>query len=299
MLVGAVAQSRTFVRDQPVEVLRLVAAVGIVLFHAGAATGIAGAGLVIFILLTTAMEAGPNWSRPRSVTTLAAGLLIPWALWWLFYGAVDLARGESLLGSGSPAGGILYGTAAHLWYLPFMFAVLVAVGVAKARLPRMAVLLISGCAAIGLVGLAGLWRPWTLALGAPWAQYGDALPIVFAGLCIGAAVRLETRVLAGAMLVCAAVASALTSHIAAAVPLLAGLIPTLWLLLHPHRPSWNIEWLSRCAFGVYLMHPFWLSALGPVIPDAPMLRGLLAFAISLAVTWGIRRYTPSVARWIV
>ena len=285
-------------RDQSFELLRLVAAFGIVLFHAGAPGSSVGfGGIVVFIVVSVAMEVGPNWERRRSLASLAGFFLVPWAIWWVGYGLINVVRGRGLLPPGPIVGTVLSGTAPHLWYLPFMCAVLIGVGAGKALLSKRAVFLGSGVIALGLLASVKWWWPWSLHQGAPWAQYCQAVPLVFAGLFLGAAMHRRATLAAGAILIVWMVAAVVVSR--ADIGVLLGLILTVVLLLRPLPLRWNVEKLSRCTYGVYLMHPFWLMAFAPLLGGIPLLRVTAAFGAALAATWALRRYTPSIARWVV
>jgi hypothetical protein len=286
------------VRDQSIELLRIAAAFGIVLFHAGASGAAVGyAGIVIFILLSVAAEVGPNRDRRRSPVSLAAFFLIPWAVWWLVYGAINLVRGRALLPPGPTINAVLDGTAPHLWYLPFMCGVLLCVSAGKTLVSRPVLLVGSGLVAMGLFASAGSWLPWAMRMGAPWAQYSQALTAVFAGLCLGAAVQPRIKIGVAAILVIGVATTALPTDVAVGV--LVGLVATTTLLVRPLPVRWNVEEISRCTYGVYLMHPLWLSVFAPALGGLPWLRVVAAFSASLAATWSLRRLAPSLARFVV
>jgi len=84
-------------RNQAIESLRVVAAFGIVAFHAKVAGAQAFyAGLVVFLFLAPMFEAGPNWLRKRGTGELARTLLLPYAFWYLFYLAANFFVGKPL-----------------------------------------------------------------------------------------------------------------------------------------------------------------------------------------------------------
>lgn len=97
-------------RNQNLELVRIAAAFGIVLFHSqanGAAIGYSG--LIAFVILSA------MFARPASPTALAKGILLPWAFWSIAYGVVNLAlRGYVFRPDLTPIGAVLYGTGVHL-----------------------------------------------------------------------------------------------------------------------------------------------------------------------------------------
>ena len=114
--------------------------------------------------------------------------LVPWIFWSLAYGAFNLLRHRPLWPAElDPVSGLLYGTSAHLWFMPFMFAVLLLLGFAKARMAPAAMFWTSLAVALALLLAAPVVRPWSLALGPPYAQWVHAAAPVFAGIVMGLA----------------------------------------------------------------------------------------------------------------
>ena len=113
-------------KNQAIELLRIVAAFGIIWFHSKLPEfGIVSyGGLVIFLTFSSYFAAIAPISRPDYLLRLGKRLLLPWAAWWLVYGALNLADHRPLLLPHHDITlGVLTGTHIHLWYLPFIFAV--------------------------------------------------------------------------------------------------------------------------------------------------------------------------------
>lgn len=178
-------------RDSAVEWLRVAGAAGIVWFHAGVAGSYWGyAGLVVFLLLSMMFEAGPNIAKPPSVSRLAKRLLVPWLVWWVVFGALNIIRHLPIIDTSH---GLLLDVLAspsiHLWYLPFVFGVIILFGFVKGSLSTSAIAIGSAVIACALIWAIPLWRPLSLAAGYPLAQWAHAAAPVFTGILFGCAVR--------------------------------------------------------------------------------------------------------------
>ena len=114
-------------RNGTLDYARLLAAFGIVFFHAGAPGGAIGYAALPFFLMLLVVLAFPGAVRvsfPAYLRGRVQRLLVPWVIWSGVYGVLKLAE---LVVTGAPFGSefslnmILTGTALHLWFLPFAF----------------------------------------------------------------------------------------------------------------------------------------------------------------------------------
>ena len=177
---------------------RLLAVVGIIWFHAHAPGAVIGyAGLAFFLLLLVhlalpqAMRARPKAHRAPAFWRYAAGrgqrLLLPWLIASVAYGLlklVDVSRGAPFGAEFRPSMW-LTGPALHLWFLPFAFAVCLALWplgrwlrVYRRRHATPLAFVFAGVALM-LLGLAQS-RPDTV----PLAQWTYAMPIVTFGVAL-------------------------------------------------------------------------------------------------------------------
>lgn len=288
-------------RNQSLELLRIVAIFGVVLFHAHAPGGSVGyAGLVAFIVMSASFEVGLNWDRQRTVWSLARTFLVPWSVWLVVYGAVNIAKDDPVLLRERSAGqSILSGSAPHLWYLPFIFVALAGVSLLKARVPRPALAIWSWGAATVMLALVGFWRPWSEHVGAPVAQYAHGLFPLFAGLALGAAASRATWLWIFGTLCAGTLTIALLPYPGVGIAYLVGVVPTALLMRRPIRLPFDVEPVSRCTFGVYLAHPLALSLSKPVLRHHPFGWVAVSFLMALTGTWLLKRLLPSVANWVV
>jgi hypothetical protein len=287
----------TKARDQAIEALRIVAAYGIVAFHCGAPLRSIGyAGLIVFILLATLLDVKFNWRRKRSPAELAVRLLVPWLFWFAFYGAINGLRGRPVLIDMNAIPGILYGPSPHLWYLPFIFCVLVALNSVKGRISPERLFWVSLLIAATLLVTAHFWRPISALWVPPMPQWMHAAPIVFVGVAMGLAERVRYG-RASAIVVLT------ISLMAAARPFLPGISDTYtigivlvvavaWLGPQVMPSNWNVSALSSCMMGVYLTHIFWLDADLLFFGERNYVSATIIFFVSLGTVWAARRFFP-------
>lgn len=286
-----------------IDLLRFLAALGIVADHAmGRDFWFLGyPSLALFLILIAYFGVG-SWRRHgggRFWSSRAARLLKPWLFWCLFYRLVLEWRRDGPFELLSDPWSLLVGPSIHLWFLPFAALALVFVppiardmdsraGLVRASL-AVAVLWIL----LGLVharaGPAG-WLEGGAALPPPLPQWAFALPIYLWGAVAAVGHRLGAAwIPLAAAAAGSAVMTALNPDQASWQLILAALIfEGVW------RWPGGGEWMTRAAgyaFGLYLMHPFWVlvgyKVMGPgMAPWAGFLWGVLG---SLAGTWLFKR----------
>lgn len=246
---------------------RLVAVIGIIWFHAQAPGALIGySGLAFFLMLLVhlalpqAAKVRDQAHRAPAFLRYAAArgqrLLWPWLIASIAYGALKLI--EVL--RGSPWGAEfqtsmwLTGTALHLWFLPFAFAVSLALW-PLGRLLRQhggghttpLAFILTGLA------LASLALAQEAALVIPLAQWAYALPAVLFGAGL-ALVRTKGQHMLGLLtffLCCALAANWITGLPEIG---LAGLAMILCRLC-PLPPSVLSQLAARWALALYLIHP--------------------------------------------
>ena len=296
---SAVSTRHAAPRRQDIEALRLLSCWGIVSFHvrpAGAAW--AYGGLVAFIVLSVylggAGAAQPPWGRIRQ---RARRLLLPWALWAAAYGGLNLARG----GAFWPAdhgllAAVLAGPSIHLWYLPFMFACLLALDALRWLLPPRLLSTGAGLAAVAVVATVPLWRPLSLHWHYPWLQWMDALAPLLVGVFLSGAAALPRAQRLALYAALGLAVAWVCSQEWLGPALLLGLGATA--LVASGRTAGLVHLdltpLSGCTFGIYLVHiAVWTLLLDHgwapprLLPEAIVL-------ISLGLVAALRRIAP---RW--
>lgn len=284
-------------RNQAVEALRILAAFGIVVFHGGGAwAGYFYTGLIVFVVLSPMIDAHYNWDRQRPVAVLARSLLIPWGFWLAVYAVFDVARHKPVLPSGNPLLGILAGTSVHLWFLPFIFLVLVALGRIKRHVRPPLAFLGSAVLLLAILGTAEIWRPMSQTWPQPLPQWIHAIGAVFAGAAIGLTARADRLRIPGLALIAAALLIAIYQGVSG-VALTYGLgIPlttaAVFLGKHWWPARWSVQPVADCMMGVYLIHPILLSVAGVLAAHGTLLQAAIAFLLSFALIFTARRLVP-------
>ena len=245
-------------RESYIELLRFIAAVGIVFFHSQTpGYEFCHAGVAFFAGLTGGMAfRSPN----RRVPLIASRLLIAWAFWWLTHTAVNVL--ETLLKD--PAYGwasefrwpmLFYGPSIYLWYLPFAFVATVAVSAIGRRMSGSAAALVFTATFLAsLAAIADLRHEQWIS---PFSEWANTIPAVLAGVAIYSA---TTN--CGSLLALAACLGALvgarhnglfSSHFF--VSYVTGLSTLASIRFISIPQSHTIERLGALSLGIYLTHP--------------------------------------------
>ncbi len=282
-------------RNQNIELLRIIAAYGIVEFHSGAPlAGIAFGGVVAFTVLANLFQVCDP-TRQRSRSALATSLLVPWAFWMLVYGALNLIFRGYLLNPDLPIiYGLGIGPGGHLWFLPFIFVALITNRALVQLIGPMWLMAASLVLLLGLVA-SGWWvEQWQTALD-PLSQYAHALPGLMIGTALGCGLASRHRRLA---LIATALAGLVLAYwqfaetdMAAGWQYPVAIAAVLAALLLPALP-FNVEPVSRCMMGVYLVHMGMLSLCNQLTGEHQLVTVVLAFGLSLAGVWTVRRFVP-------
>ncbi|HTO69924.1 MAG TPA: acyltransferase [Myxococcota bacterium] len=240
--------------------LRVIAACGIVWFHADEVSprrGIGYAGLPVFAAVAFFLL-GRGVAKD-SLGSFAAKrmrrLAVPFVAWSAFYTVerAVLNRGVEL-----HAGllDLLAGPEVHLWYLPFLLVASLAVA-AVVRATR------GSWLAYGSMSACGVWIFSAQALGAqldkPLGQWWYALPAALFGLGLGHTRARRERWRFAALVTPAVLLLAWHSRAARPVDALsyALAIPLVVVATLFDLPrSASVERLSELTMGVYLLHPF-------------------------------------------
>jgi len=288
-------------KRQEIELLRIFSAFGIIWYHS-ASTGrdVAYAGLVAFLIISLYFSAKIK-SPPKPVLERAKILLLPWIVWSIFYGAINLVQNRPFfsLDNGITAG-LLTGASLHLWYMPFIFIVIIIFDYIKRYLT--ASMLCYACVALALtlLWLNSSWHPLALALGAPYAQYAHALDGVFIGVFFANCSALPRAMRAGFIAAILAFVLLFSWSVPGmGITYLVGIALAAIILL----PDWNMRFpvnisvLSECTLGIYLSHVFWIKVVSKFGIQSEIALSLLVFGISALTILALKRFAPRVARY--
>jgi surface polysaccharide O-acyltransferase-like enzyme len=199
--------------------------------------------------------------------------------------------------------GLLAGTQIHLWFLPYIFAVSVALDflVPRANLAWLG----RSCAlaSVALLGTISLWWPWAVSHGYPTQQYCHAVAALLIGVFLACAPRVGRGWLL--VLLAAVLGTALVqlqgNRQFVGAPYLTGAGLCAWVLLKPPSlPDWlDVTPISQCTFGIYLSHVFFRDLYESIERVPEWSEPYLTFATALLAVYLFRRFLPRPARWAV
>lgn len=283
-----------------VETLRILSAFGIVWFHSGAPGGeFAYSGLVVFLVLSVFLSRKSYQDTSRNLKMRARRLLVPWSIWFLFYGLIRIFSQKPIvpLDNGVIAG-ILSGPSSHLWYLPFIFVLLVIIDSARMKWSP------SSLAWTGYVFATVALLSWgrgsvpSSPSGYPWTQYGHAMTGISIGIFMmnyKALPQWLAPYLTVTLLIASASAISIKGY---GIPYTVGIsLSALFLLSREREIKFNVHPLSRCTLGIYLIHPLILMMLGKYTLATPTAKALLAFGGSTLLIWLFKKYFPDLSSY--
>lgn len=289
-------------KRQDIELLRVISAFGIVWFHlGGVGRDIAYSGLIVFLVLSLYLSA-QSTRVSKNVMDRVKRLLVPWFVWFVIYGAINLTMHKPLIPlDNGIIFGILAGPSIHLWFMPFIFFALLAFDWLRDRVTPRLIAYACAASAILIFIMASDWRPWSLKLGAPIAQYAHAANGILIGIFLAYYYALPKLARSALLLIILALAAYLSilPVPGVGVPYLLGVsVSAAVLLLNRTLPARiNFNWLSECALGIYLIHPFCFM----IIFHTGLVSGLsmpfvVFFASSVSVML-LKRIAPSASKY--
>ena len=291
-------------KRQDIELLRVVSAFGIVWFHSGAVGhDIAYSGLIVFVVLSLYLSAQSTMAS-KSVMSRAKRLLVPWVVWFVFYGAINLAKHKPLIPlDNGIASGILVGTSIHLWYMPFIFIILIIFDWLRDRITPRFIGYACAILAILIFITASDWRLWSLNLGAPFAQYAHAVNGALIGVFLAYYYTLPNLARSALLLIILALAAylAVLPMPGVGVPYLLGIsVSAAVLLFNRSLPGKiNFNWLSECALGIYLIHPFCFMIVYKINLISGLSTPIVVFVASVVSVALLKRIAPNASKYAV
>jgi surface polysaccharide O-acyltransferase-like enzyme len=294
-----------------IDLLRIMAVVGIIWFHTGGApyVQIGYAGLPMFLLIYFSLVT--KQSRLHATSQFLRRrwdrLLKPWLFWSVVYGVCRLVKAAYTMDVSSiermlSLETVLVGTSIHLWYLPYAFASGLFIHVLNRRTVRISdTLVVLAAALTGAFVLAactvGL-HAYELARPLPQWEFGlAAIPL---GLAIGRSLAIPSRRVQMLLLsvICATTlgtCAILTSFHLDSTAIPYGLAMVFVCLAYGWQVNGNglIATLAPLTFGIYLLHPLVMYGLPHFLAAQGHHAAFIALTacISSAVTWGLMQ-TP-------
>ena len=288
-------------RNYALDYLRIFGAFGIVLFHGAqdvSVRQIGYAGLIIFILISIVVSIQNHSKKSISqfIVSRTSRILLPWLFWFFVYGFINIIIGKSFLpGAKNTFSALLAGTNIILWYLPFIFLMSITAFVYDQALENIACVKkyrLIPFLVLSILSLIStpMWRPWSLDLGMPWAQWFHALPAVFIGMALAYLhnhfpYKLRILLFASIMILTSIWLIMNGQYNGVAIPYLFGLILFL-ASIFTIRTSQNNRMLmdiSNSAYGIYLIHPIVYGIECKLGFAANVMLPVLTFVLSLII----------------
>ena len=284
-------------RNASFDYARMIAVIGIIWFHTAAPYGDIGYSGLSFFLILLVFLAIPQIKhlRPtrhrapaflRYATARGIRLLIPWLGACVLYGSLRLAEVSRGAAWGEEFDTTMWltGTALHLWFLPFAFAICLMLWPfgrwidQLSRSVRLHLCMLTMC--MSLMALA-FWQ--TADLAAPVAQWAYAMPSVLLGLALtlsgGTVLRMSG---VAALFFCMALSANWTLGLTEL-----GIATTALITCHiiKLRPSALSDFAARASLTLYLVHPAVAAVVmrSHIIPDQSTAFAVVVTLGSLAI----------------
>lgn len=300
-ITSATPTDRTRGRNGTIDLLRLLAAAIIVLFHARAPGGLFMTPAVAAFTAILAYNACRSEQRAGSSASRIRRFLQPFAVW---VGIFVVLRSLDALLSGEPVAAALtswfppFGTMHHLWFLPFGFAV---ASLAPAVLRALRLRLGNPGALCLLVLLAVGWLVLWESLELPQGVriFGLYLPSALLGMAL-TLVPLRPVPLFLAFLACllgGLVLRELAVNNSAQIFL--GLPVVIAALLFPMTETSASRLAAALSLAVYLIHPLIMAVVLRLTPLASGSGALGLAVLSLSLAGGVIILNTPLRRWLL
>jgi peptidoglycan/LPS O-acetylase OafA/YrhL len=288
-------------RRQSIDLMRIVAAFGIVWAHMQAPGRVEGyIALSLFIILTAflSVRSLERGGGRRFWLGRLVRFGLPWVVWSAFYLWLELWRAggwAEVAWLHDPAV-LLYGPAIHLWFLPWVILTSPLIVLAVAWLTSAARVWTAAAVATP-AGIGALWLHDHAGLGDPFGQWAFAtVPLIYG--ILSAVRRLRGAVLAPLAFAAVATGVATFGWGSLAAPFLLSSALIFEAFWRAEVTGVNLTPVAQLAFGIYLAHPFWMLVwyrLAPgLLPGIPAGAGAALGAVAVFVAaagsaWLIRR----------
>ncbi len=273
---------------QSIDLARFVAAFGVVWAHAVApGLWVGHLSLALFLILTSflAIQSMERAGGRFSWLGRAKRIAMPWIFWSLFYALLQVVMSHGGLQRPFDWHSLLIGSTIHLWFLPFVMLASILVPLIGHRIGRPRDLAMA-CAALVVIAVPLLWfHRQEPPMHDPFPQWAFAFtPFVYGILAaFGHQFKMAWLPL-GSMALISAVTFALVRDPWALQPFVAALL--FELAWRSPMQSAILPKLGQTAFGIYLVHPFFMLVcykfLGADVNR--ILAAIAAFGMSWAAT---------------
>lgn len=278
-----------------IEFFRIIAAFGVVWFHAELDVwrSIAYGGLIYFVILSSYFSMVS--SRQYTLFDRVRRIIFPYFFWFIFYLLLLFFANKSINPKNLPLTSyMITSPSVHLWFLPFVFIVLCFIDVVKKVMNnhhKSIVCISSALFSVILIVASPIWRAYSLPV--PLAQYVHVAAAVFIGVFLSCSRGVSKSLVLSLILIL--ISSMLwmiyLNQPAIGVSYLVGFMPCILLLAKESLfgKSSLILFIASMSFGVYLVHMFWVMILRHFdVTDVSL--PITSFLLSILCVWMIKRY---------
>ena len=256
-------------RNATLDYARLIAAIGIIVFHVGApgaAVGYAALPFFLMLLLILAFPAALRQDFASYARSRASRLIWPWLTWSLVYGSLKAAKviiGGKTVSSEFMPWMLLTGPALHLWFLPFAFIACIAMWPLARRFKSLQILGRTVCTVLGLsLSVSILMATQDRVAPPPLAQWLYALPAVFVGYVFALLANVQRHVLSTLLaLSCLCCLLLFLDWPKGAMQLLLAGGAFMICLLLPLSDNATANRMASLSLTLYLAHPLIIAVL--------------------------------------
>lgn len=290
-------------KHQGVEFLRIVSAFGVVWFHTSPiCKDLAYSGLISFLILSMYFSSNPN-SITKPILVRVRKILFPWILWLVFYGLINVIQKKTFIhGENGFISKILAGTSIHLWYMPFIFMAIILFDQIKKHINDRSLAYACACLITLKIITMPLWVNWSSHLNAPYGQYFNAVDGILIGVFLANSERLSKTLQIGlvtTVILILLMLTLLTEN--SGLSYLIGITITSLIVLF----NWNfnlhlnVNWLSECTLGIYLIHPFWYLVVYKFSQPSVWAIPILTFLISAISIFFLKKFFPKLSKYAI
>jgi hypothetical protein len=258
------------------------------------------AGLIVFLIMSMYLAGRSMYSGDHSVIRRVKRLLIPWAIWFVIYGANNLLSHASIIPMNNGIiEGILAGPNIHLWYMPFIFVCLTLFDVVRKYASSTSIAWASATLTALVLASTPVWRHSSMALGCPLPQYAHAVAGVLLGVFLAYVTGLPRKLGMFLLLIITAADLSVFHYEGIGIPYLIGIVVGCILAFRLLEKVIKIDVtaLSECSLGIYLLHPLLVGIFQQHHLVSAMLMPVTVFSSAAFLIFMLRRFLPRLAKY--
>jgi peptidoglycan/LPS O-acetylase OafA/YrhL len=258
-------------RNGLLDVLRFVAALGIVFFHLkvpGSILGLSALSFFTAVMCCFAASSTKEESFQGRLKKLSIRLCLPWLIWSAIYMLAKLTNAyvdNASYWSEFESWMWWTGPSVHLWFLPFAFTISLLIYQLLAPIQLSDRIYWGFAAAIVPLCLICFYAVELKLLNIPWVQWVSVLPAAAVGVALAAARNQTNRTIALIFAISVAFYATQRGHLQwLSLQFYVGTLLAIFGTMLKLRGTRLTAWLGNISLGVYLAHPLCAAALAHI-----------------------------------